>query len=335
MDLVIDSLRVAHGREDLVLTDGETFLAGGTWLYSQPEHHLSSANRETPAPRAASWPDDPTDARAGSAPTDARATSAPTGTRVRGLVDLTALDWPPLTVSDDGLSVAATCTIAALVDLARRGADERPGWPALPLVGQCADALLASWKVWNVATVGGNICLSLPAGAMIALAVTLDADAVTWLPGGGERRVPVAALVTGPGRNTLARGEVLRSVEIPQHALEARTASRQIALSPLGRSGALVTGRRDPSGATTVVVTASTPAPVVLRFSEPPSAAVVRDAVAGIHAWFDDVHGAPDWRAHVTGILAEEVRAELAAPPAAPPAAPTHGDGSAQDGGAR
>ncbi len=77
---------------------------------------------------------------------------------------------------------------------------QHPEWPAVRLFQQCADALLASWKVWSVATVGGNVCLSLPAGAMIALAVTLDADAVTWLPGGSERRLPVAELVTGPGR---------------------------------------------------------------------------------------------------------------------------------------
>ncbi|MEP7762805.1 FAD binding domain-containing protein [Sanguibacter sp. 25GB23B1] len=289
MDLVIDSLRVAHGRADLALADGETFLGGGTWLYSQPEHHLASENTEVSS----------------AAPTE--------DTRVRGLVDLTALDWAPLTVTGDGLSIAATCTIATLTDLARRGGDEHPGWPALRLVEQCANALLASWKVWNVATVGGNVCLSLPAGAMISLAVALDADAVTWLPGGGERRVPVADLVTGPGRNTLARGEVLRSIELPRGALESRTAFRQIALSPLGRSGAVVTGRRDADGTTTLAVTASTPAPVVLRFAAPPSAGAVREAVAGVQTWFDDVHGAPDWRAHVTAVLAEEVRAELSA----------------------
>lgn len=310
MDLVIDSLRVAHGREDLALADGETFLGGGTWLYSQPEHHLAAENTEvSPA-----------------APTE--------DTRVRGLVDLTALGWDPLTVTDDGVSIAATCTIATLTDLGRRGADEHPRWPALRLVDQCANALLASWKVWNVATVGGNVCLSLPAGAMISLAVALDADAVTWLPGGGERRLPVAELVTGPGRNTLARGEVLRSIELPRRALESRTAFRQVALSPLGRSGAVVTGRLDADGTMTLTVTASTPAPVVLRFAAPPTPGTVRAAVAGIETWFDDVHGAPDWRAHVTAVFAEEVRAELSAhDPESAPATPERRP--VEDGGPR
>ena len=38
----------------------------------------------------------------------------------------------------------------------------------------------------------------------------------------------------------------------------------------------------------------------------------VRAAVAGIPAWYDDPHGAPDWRAAVTAELAVEVVEELA-----------------------
>ena len=30
-------------------------------------------------------------------------------------------------------------------------------------------------------------------------------------------------------------------------------------------------------------------------------------------AYFDDMHSRPDWRRHVTGICAEEIRRELAA----------------------
>lgn len=275
MDLLIDTVRVARTRADLALRPGEVLLAGGSWLFSEPQH--------------------------------ARGTT--------GLVDLTTLGWPALTGTAEGLSIAATCTVAEIhaITPALVGA-------AHPLFAQCCDALLASWKVWNTATVGGNICLALPAGAMTALAVTLDATAVVWLPDdgqrtertGAERTLPVSDLVTGPGRTALAPGEVLRSLEIPRAALGARTASRQIALSPLGRSGALVTGRRDPDGATTIVVTASTPAPVVLRFPAPPAPPELSAVVAGIEHSFDDVHGAPDWRRQVTTVLAEEVRAELA-----------------------
>ena len=40
------------------------------------------------------------------------------------------------------------------------------GWAAYPLIWQCVNSLLGSFKVWNVATVAGNICMALPAGPM-------------------------------------------------------------------------------------------------------------------------------------------------------------------------
>lgn len=227
---------------------------------------------------------------------------------VTGLVDLTGLGWEPLTVTGTGLSVAATCTLARLaaVPAGTYG-------PATALFGACCDALLGSFKVRHQATVGGNVCLALPAGPMVALAVTLDADALVWTPDGGERTERVADLVLGVRRTGLRPGEVLRSIEVPAHALAARTASRRIALSALGRSGALVTGRVDPDGRTVVAVTASTPRPYVLAFDAPPGAGALADAVHAIDDWYDDPHGAPDWRRAMTVLLAEQVRADLAA----------------------
>jgi hypothetical protein len=35
---------------------------------------------------------------------------------------------------------------------------------------------------------------------------------------------------------------------------------------------------------------------------------------AAVPAWYDDVHGLPAWRRHVTLLLAEQVRTELAGP---------------------
>ena len=56
----------------------------------------------------------------------------------------------PAAIDAHGLTLAATCTIAQLDRL------ELPsGWNAAPLVGQCCRALLGSFKIWNVATVGG------------------------------------------------------------------------------------------------------------------------------------------------------------------------------------
>src|SRR6266700_2304311 len=160
---------------------------------------------------------------------------------LRRLLDLHAFGWPPLTESAGGVRIAATCTLAELSRW-RPAAD----WPAAVLFGQCCRALLGAFKVWNTATVGGNICLSLPAGPMTSLAASLDGVATIWSPDGSARDVPVTDFVTGAGRNVLRPGELLRSVSVPAAAMRCQTAFRQVSLSPLGRSAVLVIGRRAP-----------------------------------------------------------------------------------------
>jgi len=266
MDLhTISSVRRATVRGDLAALGPDTaVLAGGTWMFSDPQVHL------------------------------------------RGLVDVTGFGWPALTVVDGGLEIAATCTMAELSRF--RGPTE---WAAVPLFRQCCTALVGSFKVWNVATVGGNICLALPAGPMTSLCAALDGVAVIWTPEGGERRVPVAGFVVGDRRTALGPGEVLRAVVLPEHALRARVAYRRASLSPEGRSGSLVIGRVD-DGGFVLSVTAATPRPHRFAFPAVPDARDVAAALDTIPAWFDDPHGAPDWRRAVTGLLAQEIREELA-----------------------
>ncbi|WP_166846034.1 xanthine dehydrogenase family protein subunit M [Isoptericola sp. BMS4] len=240
---------------------------------------------------------------------------------LRRLLDLTSAGWPALTVTDEGLEIAATCTIAELYALPGTvDPAVRQAWPALDLVRRCADSFVASFKVWNASTVGGNIATSLPAGPMISLTAALDGTAEVWGPGGARRTQPVAELVTGDRRNTLAPGELLRAIRLPAAALCARTAIRRLSLSNLGRSGVLVVGRLDrpdDGGALVVTVTASTRRPVQLRFAAGahPDAAGLAGAIdAAIPAdlYHDDIHGLPAWRRDMTYRLAEEIRRELA-----------------------
>ncbi len=223
-----------------------------------------------------------------------------------GLVDLTTMDWPAIEYPDDGLRIGATCTIAELAELSPRA-----GWRAHPLFFQSASALLASFKVWNVATVGGNICRSFAAGAMVSLCAALDAVALVWTPGGGEYRIAVAELVTGNGSNSLAPGEILRSVDIPGYALRARSGFRKIALAELGRSGAVLIGRVDEDGRATFCITAATLRPVLLRYPEIPGASRLRADTDAVQGYYTDPLGAADWRRQVSGTLLEEIRREL------------------------
>jgi CO/xanthine dehydrogenase FAD-binding subunit len=229
---------------------------------------------------------------------------------LKRLIDLSTFRWPSLTVSDDGLEIAATCTVAQL-DAFTPPVD----WTATALFGQCCRAFLASFKIWNTATVGGNICMSLPAGPMISLASALDGMATVWAADGGERRVPVSDFVTGPQRNVLQPGEVLRGIMLPKSALTRRAAFRQISLANYGRSGALVIGTQAANGAFALTVTASTSRPIKIQFDALPTPDALSariDAAIPSGAWYDDIHGLPAWRRHMTLHFAREIRDELA-----------------------
>jgi CO/xanthine dehydrogenase FAD-binding subunit len=273
MDLntITEVARPRNRREISAWGTGDAWLAGGTWLFSEPQPALSR------------------------------------------LIDLSRLGWPGTVISPDGLEIAATCTVATLDALALP-----PEWAAAPLIGQCCRAFLASFKIWNMATVGGNICMALPAGPMISLTAALDGTCTIWTPDGGERRVPITDFVLGPQRNVLRPGELLRAISLPTTALMRRTAFRKISLSPLGRSSALLIGTLARDGGFALTITASTPRPVRLAFAALPSGATLRqriEATIAENQYYDDVHGAPAWRRHMTLLFAEEIRRELAGVP--------------------
>lgn len=237
-------------------------------------------------------------------------------TVLKRLLDLGQSGWPAITVNDSGIELAATCTVAELYALPVSVAVAGRQWPGLKLFRPCCDSFVASFKIWNMSTVGGNLCTALPAGPMISLCAGLDATATILGPGGGSRTVPVATFVTGDGQNGLAPGELLRSIHLPASALSAKVAFRRLSLSNLGRSGVLLIGRRDPDGGLVITVTAATKRPVQLRFAAAtmpgPSAlaAAVGKAIPA-ELYHDDIHGLPEWRRDMTLRLAEEIRAEL------------------------
>jgi CO/xanthine dehydrogenase FAD-binding subunit len=225
------------------------------------------------------------------------------------LIDLTDLKWPALTINEAGLSVAATCTVAQLDALACPA-----DWLATPLINQCCRAFLASFKIWKTATVGGNLCMSLPAGPMIALTAALDGICTIWKADGSERKIPVVDFVTGNQCNVLACGDLLRQIDVPLTALKRRAAFRQISLTPVGRSAALLIGTAGRDGDFLLTVTASTVCPIQLRFSTPPDAGGLRERILDRitdELYHDDVHGKPLWRKAMTLRLAEEIRTEL------------------------
>ncbi len=250
--------------------DGDAWLGGGTWLFSEPQPE------------------------------------------VRRLVDLDGLRWEPLQVNETGLTIAATCKIAQLYGLAVPAE-----WSATPLIRQCCQSLLASFKIWNTATVGGNICMSLPAGALISLTAALEGVCTIWQRGGGERRVGVVDFVTGVNENILEPGDLLRSIELPASALQKRTSFRRMSLTHLGRSSVLLIATSAPAeGNMTLTITAATVRPVQIEFPGIPAADQLRSKLCEAipdALYLDDVHGTPAYRKHMTFYFAEEIRSELSA----------------------
>jgi CO/xanthine dehydrogenase FAD-binding subunit len=226
------------------------------------------------------------------------------------LIDLESLRWPALKTGADGLEIAATCTIA---ELERFQAPAE--WTAAPLLKLCAHALLMSFKIYNAATVGGNIVMSLPAGAMISLTTALEGAYKLWPRDQIPRKVPAMSFVTCNHMNILRPGELLRSIQLPASALTKDFAFRRNSLTHLGRSAALIIGTKSQGGKDlTLTITASTPKPVQLHFDRMPSAAALQhaiDAAIPDTGWFDDVHGSAPYKRHLTYYYAEQIREEL------------------------
>lgn len=246
------------------------WLAGGTWLFSEPQIDTHT------------------------------------------LIDLESLKWPSLTPSTDGLEIAATCRVVEL----DRFVEKAPAdWTAAPLLRECCRSFLSSFKIWNEATVGGNICMSLPAGPMISLATALEGVCKLWPRNERPREVAMIDFITGNHRNVLAPGELLRSVRLPASALRKRYVFRRFTLTHLGRSEALIIGTRSPTERSFLLtITAATVRPFQISFEDIPPSDELRRAIddtVPFSLYLDDVHGSPAHRKQLTYYFAEQIRQEL------------------------
>ena len=249
--------------------NGHAYLAGGTWLFSEPQ-----VNTHT-------------------------------------LIDLETLKWPSLTATAEGLEIAATCRV---IELEKFVAPAE--WLAAPLISKCCHSFLASFNIWNEATVGGNIVMSLPAGPMTSLTASLEGVITLWLRGGEPRSMPVTDFVTGNHQNVLQPGELVRSIFLPAHALKKQHAFRRFTLTHLGRSETLIVGTRCPEhGEFVLTITASTLRPMQFAFQGIPTAAEMSTAIDGIplDQFLSDTHGSPEHRQHLTYYFSEQIRQELSA----------------------
>jgi aerobic carbon-monoxide dehydrogenase medium subunit len=83
-------------------------------------------------------------------------------------------------------------------------------WPGITE----AAMLIGSYQIKGRATVGGNLCNASPAADSVPALIAAGATASIMGPG-GKREARVEDITTGPGKNSLAKGEIITSFLLP------------------------------------------------------------------------------------------------------------------------
>lgn len=118
---------------------------------------------------------------------------------IKELAAITDLDGGGLS-----LGAAATATqLAADARISKR-------YPAL----LASLGMIGSRQVQNRASLGGNICNAAPSADAVPPLIGYGAQGLIVGPG-GSRRLAIEDMFAGPGRTTLADGEVLIAIELP------------------------------------------------------------------------------------------------------------------------
>lgn len=121
---------------------------------------------------------------------------------VKGIPELTAI------VPDKGgWRVGAAAPCMAIVDHAKF----RKAWPGVTE----AIALIGSVQVKGRASAGGNLCNASPAADSVPALVAAGATVRVVGPR-GRRVVPVEEIAVGPGKTSLAKGEIVASFQFPK-----------------------------------------------------------------------------------------------------------------------
>jgi CO/xanthine dehydrogenase FAD-binding subunit len=127
---------------------------------------------------------------------------------------LPSFDKPVLFISDlnelkqirleeEYLYIGAACSFSSLIES-----------PVIPDFYKEVFMQIASPAVRNIATIGGNICNSSPAGDSLPLLYALDA-AVIIESSCRRMEKPIVDFITGPGRNTLTSSELVTEIKLP------------------------------------------------------------------------------------------------------------------------
>src|SRR5580765_5670392 len=109
----------------------------------------------------------------------------------------------------DGFSIGAAVPCALLGE----NAALKTAWPGVVEAAK----LIGSKQVQGRCTIVGNLCNASPAADSVPALVAAGARAVVVGPG-GRRTIAVEAVPTGPGKTSLAKGEIVEAILLDKRA---------------------------------------------------------------------------------------------------------------------
>lgn len=179
--------------------------------------------------------------------------------------------------------------------------------------------LIGSTQVQSRATMAGNLCTGSPAGDSVPAMVSAGAIVRIHGPDGG-RDVPVVDIPTGPGKNSLQKGEFITSIYLParpKHASDAYLRFIPRTEMDIAVSSAAVSLELDADGTCTAAnVAIGAVAPTVRLVTDAGAAlvgtqlddaaiAVLVAAVEAACSPINDKRGTIEFRTKTAGVLAK------------------------------
>jgi carbon-monoxide dehydrogenase medium subunit len=230
------------------------------------------------------------------------------------IVDIKAIDgMGKVLETADGFSIGAAVPCAALGE----NAALRKAWPGVVEAAK----LIGSKQVQGRCTISGNLCNASPAADSVPALVAAEARASIVGPG-GRRTIPVGSVTIGPGRTSLAKGEIIEAILldkraprsgdaylrfIPRTEMDIAVVSAGVNLTLDGQG--VVTAARVALGAvapTVLLVEDAAKALVGTKLDEAALENLARACSAACRP-IDDKRGTIDFRRKVAGVLARRV----------------------------
>ncbi|MFD1983865.1 FAD binding domain-containing protein [Mesorhizobium newzealandense] len=228
------------------------------------------------------------------------------------IVDIKAIEGlSEIRETADGFSIGAAVPCAVLGESAAL----KKAWPGVVEAAK----LIGSKQVQGRCTITGNLCNASPAADSVPALVAAGARASVVGPA-GRRTIPVESVPTGPGKTSLAKGEIIEAILldkrpprsgdaylrfIPRTEMDIAVVSAGVNLT-LDESGVVIAARVAIGAAAPTVLLVEEAAQVLIG-SKLDEAALERLAkvCSGACRPIDDKRGTVEFRRKVAGVLAK------------------------------